>query len=60
MNNYWVQQIEALKHKSSQTLKKDILNMQEFIDRHPSVGASFKNYHEHMKREYAERIGRKR
>ncbi len=52
--------IKRLKHKSVQTLKRDIHTMQEFIDKHPSVSLNFKNYHEHMKCEYAERIGRKK
>lgn len=62
--NYWAKQVELLKHVDTSSLLKRIQKTQEFVATlRPNSSKEtldvWGNYLEHMKAEYASRIGKK-
>lgn len=63
--DYWTKQIELLKHVDTSSLLKRIQKIQEFVATlRPNSSKEtldvWGNYLEHMKAEYASRIGKKK
>lgn len=56
--DYWKDQVNKLKQKTKKELKQLIETMEEFLNKHDGEFSNVKNYLEHVKCEYAERIGK--
>ena len=59
--NYWTMQAERLPYYTSSQLKLRLEQCERQMRNYPvfAESADYRNYYEHVKREYAERIGRK-
>ena len=59
MNKYWEEQVKRLKDFSTPELRESIVDLECFLKDFPKTGKyGFFEYLEHVKFEYAERIGK--
>ena len=59
MNKYWEEQVKRLKAFSTSELREIIVRVECLLEDYPDTGKyGFLEYLEHLKREYAERIGK--
>lgn len=59
MNKYWQKQVERLKDFSTPELRKNIVRIEYILEYFPDTGKyGVLEYLEHLKCEYAERVGK--
>lgn len=61
MDEYWKQQVDLLKHKSTSELNALLKGQSEFLNRRPEEHfTGIRNYLQYIKLELAERIGKRK